>query len=84
VSLATDQNGMIVDRTEAASGGSPRTLRYVFGGLQMGEVGNDGTDNMNYVASIADRLAVQKSDGPFRNGLRAAPASPTSNRATAR
>jgi hypothetical protein len=71
VSLATDQNGMIVDRTEAASGGSPRTLRYVFGGLQMGEVGNDGTSNTSFAASVADRLAVQPTPtaaGPFHNG----------------
>jgi hypothetical protein len=71
VSLATDQNGMIVDRTEAASGGTPRTLRYVFGGMQMGEVGNDGTTNTSFAASVADRLAVQPTPtaaGPFRNG----------------
>jgi YD repeat-containing protein len=71
VSLATDQNGMIVDRTEAASGGTPRTLRYVFGGMQMGEVGNDGTSNTSFAASVADRLAVQPTPtaaGPFHNG----------------
>jgi hypothetical protein len=71
VSLATDQNGMIVDRTEAAQGGSPRTLRYVFGGIQMGEVGNDGTSNTSFAASVADRLAVQPTPtaaGPFHNG----------------
>jgi|GEM_PF-1818182 len=71
VSLATDQNGMIIDRTEAAQGGSPRTLRYVFGGVQMGEVGNDGTSNTSFAASVADRLAVQPTPtaaGPFHNG----------------
>jgi len=71
VSLATDQNGMIIDRTEAAQGGSPRTLRYVFGGVQMGEVGNNGTDNMSFAASVADRLVIQPTPtaaGPFHNG----------------
>jgi hypothetical protein len=61
---------MIVDRDEAdnLSGGDPRTLRYFFGGVQIGQVGNDGTDNMTYVASIADRLAVQGTSGAFHNG----------------
>eukprot|EP01035_Chromulina_nebulosa_P034183 gene34184-45842_t len=35
----------------------------------MGEVGNNGTDNVNYVASIANRLAPRASTtSPFANG----------------
>ena len=72
VTFTTDQNAMIVDRDEAdsLSGGDPRNLHYYYGGIQFGQAGNDGSDNMNYVASIADRLGVPGSTGgAFHNGV---------------
>jgi hypothetical protein len=46
----TDQNGMVIERTETknsgntTSAGSPTTLHYLFGGQQIGEASNNGTD----------------------------------------
>ena|GEM_PF-4688671 len=37
----------------------------------MGEVGNNGNDNMSFAATVADRLAIQPTAtaaGPFHNG----------------
>jgi YD repeat-containing protein len=77
VYFVTDQNGMIVNRDEVDSnaGGDPRTMRYFFGGQQLGVVTNNGTDNMNYSLSIKDRLVplyTSDTGGAFRNGSKTA------------
>jgi hypothetical protein len=62
---------MIVERDEAdnLSGGDPRSLRYFFSGLQLGQAGNNGTANMSYVASISNRLAPSATTGgAFQGG----------------
>lgn len=74
--FVTDQQGLIIDRTEqklagnTTSLGNPRELHYRFGGLEMGQVGNNGTTNVSYVASTANRLAKPNSGTPgaFANG----------------
>jgi YD repeat-containing protein len=75
VNFVTDQNGQIIDRLEAklsgntTSAGNPHTIHYNFGGVQMGEVGNNGTDNIDYAASIANRLRPNPgSPSPFASG----------------
>jgi YD repeat-containing protein len=79
VYFVTDQNGMIVNRDEVETGtgtpGDPRTLRYFFGGQQLGVVTNNGTDNMNYSLAIKDRLVplyTGDTGGAFRNGSKTA------------
>ncbi|MEN2793487.1 DUF4214 domain-containing protein [Sphingomonas oligophenolica] len=74
--FVTDQNGQIIDRLEVklsgntTSAGNPHAVHYNFGGLQMGEVGNNGTDNVSYAASIANRLRPKQGlTGPFAGGL---------------
>jgi hypothetical protein len=73
VHLAVDQNGMIASRDEelntAGEDPGPRQLRYHYAGIQIGEAGNNGTDNLEYMASIRDRLTpAPSSPGLFRNG----------------
>lgn len=53
------------DLNDAASDPSSRT--WMFGGRQMGMVGNDGTGNVDYATAIADRGEVPGT-GAFRNG----------------
>lgn len=87
VHYLTDQNGMIVDRDVARvttvswptpgeqenANPAPRDLRYFFAGIQLGQVGNNGTDNLDYAASIKDRLVpVSNATGVFRNNASAA------------
>ena len=76
VNFTTDQSGMIVDRQEArivsgspTTAASPRELRYFFAGLQLAQLGNNGTDNLEYAASIKDRLVpAATTTGIFRGG----------------
>jgi YD repeat-containing protein len=77
VSFAVDQNGQIAHRDEDdnTSGGDPRTLRYFFGGQQLGMVTNNGTDNLQYTTAVKDRLlplATSDTQGAFRNGSKTA------------
>jgi YD repeat-containing protein len=73
VTFVTDQNGMVVDRREADgnyAAGDPHEVHYEFAGLQLGEIGNNGTDNLEYSQSIRDRLTVQpNTSGAFRGGV---------------
>ncbi|MGQ0588515.1 MAG: hypothetical protein ACT4N8_03130 [Sphingosinicella sp.] len=52
---------------DGQSGGDPHELWYRFDGRQMGHVGNNGTADLSYVASIADRTVAQGT-GAFRHG----------------
>ena len=73
VTFVHDSTGQIISRDEADNDlnkGDPRALYYRFGGKLMGEVGNNGTDNVNFKASLAMRLADDNKpwEGAFRGG----------------
>jgi YD repeat-containing protein len=62
--------GQVLGRGELDNNWSqndPRSLTYLFGGRQMGVVGNDGTGNVDYATAIAGRTAAPGT-GAFRNG----------------
>ena len=62
--------GQVLSRREADrnySQNDPSQRSYVFGGKQMGSVGNDGTGNVDTAAAIAARTAADGS-GAFRGG----------------
>lgn len=56
--------GQVLARTETTG---VATQTYMFGGKQMGVVSNDGTGNVDYVTSLADRTG-EGGSGVFRNG----------------
>jgi LysM domain len=67
VSFVTDANGLILQRDENdnnSSLGDPRELHYYFNGVR---VGNEGTSDIDYVASIAAKTKAG-SNTPFMNG----------------
>ncbi|QXT34430.1 LysM peptidoglycan-binding domain-containing protein [Sphingomonas sanguinis] len=79
VAVTTDLGGQILTRDEqpqyaGAPAANPREKRYIFDGVVMGEVGNDGTDNTTFAAAVAEGRAPEPQSttaspaGPFRNG----------------
>ncbi len=70
--LNTD--GQIQERQESESGGSytnshPTEFYYYFDGFSLGDVGNDGSSNVDYAASITQqRQTPANPAGPFRGG----------------
>jgi hypothetical protein len=77
VSFVTDGNGLILERDEVDNlsppqnnpslNGDPRELHYYFNGIRVGDVSNNGTSDVDYVASIGAHQASQGA-GAFRNG----------------
>jgi YD repeat-containing protein len=69
VSFVTDIDGKVLQRDEAdsLSGGDPRELHYYFNGIQLGDVSNDGTSDVDYVTGIA-RHTSAGGTGPFQSG----------------
>ncbi|MGH7486906.1 MAG: LysM peptidoglycan-binding domain-containing protein, partial [bacterium] len=69
VSFVTDAEGKILQRDEAdnQSGGDPRELHYYFNGIQVGDISNNGTSDIDYAASIAEHLKTG-GNGAFRDG----------------
>ena len=59
VSLINDVNGQVMQRDEAdnQSGGDPRELHYYFNGIAVGDIGNNGTSDVDYATSIAEHRA---------------------------
>ena len=49
------------------SGGDPRELHFYFNGLRVGDISNNGTSDVDYVASLWQHIAVPGA-GAFRNG----------------
>jgi len=76
VTVTNDAMGQAVRRDEAdlnydpTTGGDPHELWYRFDGRQVGYVGNNGTDDVDYGASLARRTAPASSGttGAFRGG----------------
>ncbi|WP_332819384.1 AHH domain-containing protein [Sphingopyxis sp.] len=67
---ATDLAGQILGRGEYDTNyaqNDPHSRTWMFGGRQMGMVSNDGTGNVDYATSIADRNTTPGT-GAFRNG----------------
>ena len=75
IEFVNDVNGQAIRRDESryggdtpSAGGDPHDIWYRFGGREMGHIGNNGTRETGYAASIADRVRAQ-STTPFRNGI---------------
>lgn len=68
VSYTNDVNGQVIRRDEAdnTSGGDPHELYYRLAGKQLGAVGNNGTDNVDYKASNDQR---SQTPGLDTNGI---------------
>ena len=69
ISYTTDAAGQVMVRTQTTSGSttSPRQFSFYFNGLRIGEIGNNGTDNVDYATAIAANGTAARS-GPFRGG----------------
>jgi hypothetical protein len=69
ISYTTDAAGQVMVRTQTTNGSttSPRQFYFYFNGQRVGEIGNNGTDNVDYATAIAANGAVGGS-GPFRGG----------------
>ncbi|MGK6321443.1 hypothetical protein, partial [Sphingomonas sp. DT-204] len=55
------------DEADGLASGDPHEIWYRFDGKQIGYVGNNGSDNIGYQASI-DRRTTAAVAGPFKNG----------------
>lgn len=64
-SFAYDTTGRLSAVSIAATG-DPRQLRYQFDGRQLGDIGNDGPGDTDYVTAMAQRNASP--NGPFQGG----------------
>jgi hypothetical protein len=66
ISYTTDSVGQVMVRTQTTNGSttSPRQFGFFFNGVRIGEIGNNGTDNVDYATAIAANGAVGGS-GPF-------------------
>ncbi|GAA4044674.1 LysM peptidoglycan-binding domain-containing protein [Parerythrobacter jejuensis] len=72
VSFINNAEGQVISRKERDNKydqGDPSEIYYRFGGKEIGRVGNNGTANVAYEKSIAQRSTVAPSTpGAFRNG----------------
>ena len=60
-----DANGQVMTRTESSAAASnPKQLYYYFGGIRIGDVGNNGPSQTDYATAINQRLAAP-STGAF-------------------
>lgn len=69
VTYTSDAGGQVIRRDEADNNanGDPHELYYRLAGKQLGQVGNDGTANVDYKASNGQRSATPGT-GAFRGG----------------
>ena len=58
---------MVRTQTTSGSTTSPRQFSFYFNGLRIGDIGNNGTDNVDYATAIAANGTAAGS-GPFRGG----------------
>jgi YD repeat-containing protein len=72
VTFVSDSNGQAIKRDESdnLAGGDPHEVWHRFGGKQMGYVGNNGTLDTDYAASINNRTIAEPTTNPgaFRFG----------------
>ena len=78
--VVTYQENILGEITQRVSGG-PDARYYYFGGVEMGDVSNNGTSNVNYAASITDHK-TKPGTGLFMNGATTGTNTPTSTTAT--
>lgn len=57
------------DEVDKLSTGDPRELHFYFNGLRVGDISNNGTSDVDHVASITQHTSP--GTGPFRNGAAA-------------
>ncbi|MFS2319336.1 LysM peptidoglycan-binding domain-containing protein, partial [Maricaulis sp. D1M11] len=71
VDYTWDLTGQTILREEDHEGSyqAPHEAWYRFAGKEMGYTGNNGSQEMDYEASILDRSAERGENGPFRHGL---------------
>ena len=69
VNYTTDASGQVLVRTQTTTGtaNSPRSFSFYLNGHVIGQIGNDGTDNVDYATTI-DRNGSVDGTGPFREG----------------
>ncbi|MEY2925664.1 MAG: hypothetical protein RL367_141 [Pseudomonadota bacterium] len=69
INYTTDSTGQIMVRTQTNNGSTtaPRQFFFYFNGLRVGEIGNNGTDDIDYAATITANGA-DGGNGPFRGG----------------
>ncbi|WP_235364764.1 LysM peptidoglycan-binding domain-containing protein [Sphingomonas sp. ERG5] len=69
VTFFNNAEGLIVERNEedGNSTGDPEEIHYYFNGVRLGDTSNNGTSNIDYVQSIAQRTATSGT-GPFAGG----------------
>ena len=71
VLYASNMQGEITQRDTVSYGhtdiSGPHARYYYFGGIEMGDVSNDGTSSVNYAASITDHK-TKPGTGLFQNG----------------
>jgi YD repeat-containing protein len=68
VNYMRDIDGQVVSRDTTNITYAPHERYTIFNGVQMGDVSNDGTGDVDYVTSIARNTAVPGSSGYFQNG----------------
>jgi len=73
ITYVNDLSGQVVRRIErdderASDEGDPNTVYYNFSGKQIGTITNNGTSNITYVDSIAERTDDSSDAWAFRNG----------------
>jgi LysM domain len=69
INYTTDSTGQVMVRSQSQDGTalSPRGFSFYFNGLRVGDIGNDGSDNLDYGSTIAANGATPGA-GPFRGG----------------
>jgi hypothetical protein len=69
IAYTTDSVGQIMVRSQTTNGSttSPRQFYFYFNGIRIGEIGNNGTDNLDYATTITNNSTADGS-GPFREG----------------
>jgi hypothetical protein len=70
VNYRTNGDGQIIRRDESdnnTANGDPHEIWYRFNGMEVGYVGNNGTNGLTATGAVADRRVVA-ADGAFRNG----------------
>ncbi len=70
LSYVTDAAGQVMRRKEVdnqSGTGDPNDRHYYFGGVEIGQVSNNGTPDMNYMASIGEHQLTPWT-GPFHGG----------------
>ncbi|MEY4502318.1 MAG: hypothetical protein RIS52_2208, partial [Pseudomonadota bacterium] len=69
INYTTDSTGQVMVRSQSQAGAalSPRGFSFYFNGLRVGDIGNDGSDNLDYGSTIAANGATPGA-GPFRGG----------------